>query len=364
MGYLEIDVRLQRCRTKPDGLSSNCRTCFNQRVNATRDEKRALKRSRAASSQHARDHAAGGSGALVSPRGPSVASSEDAAKRRCLAPATLPSMHHVPPHYSNHLGEQLAAITGSLGGAGRLQASSEHVTVPRALAATYAAAAHGRQLCPSCLQLLPVSHFTPNGQNNVLGHECVNCESRARLRQQLAGQPLPSPYAAQHRLSSVGDPNIVSRRMLVEGLAHVALQPPMWPDGSAAEQVRPPARASSAYESTIGDVLRAVQPPPPQRCLRCQRLMPPATANPGQSGVHEGLCSLCQLAAQLVHADPQSPLPQAALQAGKELQAPEAACGLPSRINATTAPQQQSTLGPPATANKPWHQEAFLYGCG
>jgi len=348
-------------------------------VNATRDEKRALKRSRLqTSSQHGRGHAAGGSRDLLSAeQGQSAASAEGAAKRRCQAPAALPSTHpgasavlaQPQAGYSSHLGEQLAAITGSLGAAGRLPNSSEHITVPRGLAATYTAAAYGRQLCPSCLQLLPVSHFAPKGQSDVLGHECVNCESRARLRQQMAGQllPPPPPYAAHHRLSSMEDvhPASTSHRMLAQGLAHGAWQPPAWPDARVAEQVRALARAPSAYESTIGEVLRAVQQPLPQRCLRCQRLMPGAV-NVGQSGMHEGLCSLCHLAAQLVHAEPQSPLRQQVLRAGtrKDSETPGAACGLPSRPIAMAAPHRQATLDAPAAADKPWHEEAFLHGCG
>ncbi len=347
-------------------------------MNATRDEKRALKRSRLASSQHGRGHAAGGARDLLSAeQGPSGASAEGAAKRRCQAPAVLPSTHpganavlaQPQAGYSTHLGEQLAAITGSLGAAGRLPTGSEHVTLPpRALAATYAAAAYGRQLCPSCLQLLPVSHFTPKGQSNVLGHECVNCESRARLRQQMAGQLLPPPpYAAQHRPSPMGeDSHPASRRMLAEGLAHGAWQPPTWPDGRVAEQARPLARAPSAYESTIGEVLRAVQQPLPQRCLRCQRLMPGAVS-PEQSGMHEGLCSLCHLAAQLVHAEPHSPSRQPTSRAGtrKDSEAPGAACGWPSRPIATMALRHpQATLDAPPTGDKAWQQEAFLHGCG
>ena len=359
-------------RTKPDGLSSTCRTCFNQRVNATRDEKRVLKRSRLAGAPQGRKHAADGPAHPVGASAPHLASATDAVKRRRRAVGISASEDtSMPPGPldCSFPAQHLAALTSGLGVGGKLRDAMQRDAMP--FAATPAGTLYGRQLCPTCREVLPAAHFPPRPQPGDTACQCVDCDVRTRLRQQLGGQnPFAVADAAQLRAmqlrpSSAGLLRPDACAMLMCGIGAVTSQPQGWPCSDAS---RRPASAGGSYDhawapqATSASKLPrpAAYPLPTLRCPQCQRVMPVAVVGDRQ-GARHGLCSLCQLAVQLVETGP--PLRSGALPAPAVRRMPCTGYQL-SKSVASQPSREQPVLGSSAADEATWSAAAFRHGCG
>ena len=370
ISYLTLSLR----RTKPDGRSSTCRTCFNQRVNATRDEKRALKRSRLAGTQQGRgDAAADGSGHLVSAQGPHLMPAAVAVKRR-RREAEVPAHEHLRmsmapgPAECSILAQHLAALQNGSGASGRLHGGSQRDGTP--LVMTAAGALSGRQVCPTCFEMLPPARFPPRAQAGSTSYECVECGTRARLRQQMSGQIALAErdavlHPVQQRPGSAGMLPANTCAMLMRGFGVTTSQPEgsngLWPcndlsrcSTSAGGSDAPHRQSSSTLPHP------ATLPLPTQRCPQCQRVMPAAVTG-HRTGARQGLCSLCQLAVQLLASSPQQRL---CMPPGPDCRwGPVYGCQPSTSLGSLLTREQQPAAGAPAANEASWSQAAFRHGC-